>query len=212
MYQVRAARASEQLLRAAESGTARESPMMDRHFRCPAIKVLPGEYCVSSRDILLVTTLGSCVAACLRDPLAGIGGINHFLLPEGAADPASATARYGGYAMEMLINELIKRGATRARLEAKLFGAASVNPQLAAASVGQRNAAFARDYLANEGIALLADDLLGHDPRKVHYWPQSGRVMVQSLPFVDRVGLRKAEDHYQQHLAAEPVAGAVELF
>lgn len=212
MYRLREAREPVRRLPVHESGTAAGTPVIDRNFRCTAIKILPGEYCVTSRDILLVTTLGSCVAACLRDPLAGVGGMNHFLLPEGGSDPASETARYGGYAMEMLINELIKRGAARSRLEAKLFGAASVNPHLAGASVGQRNAAFARDYLRQEGIRLLAHDLLGSHPRKVHYWPLGGRVMVQSLPLGEERQLEQAEETYRRRLVQEPVSGGVELF
>ncbi len=212
MYYVRQTRSKPQLLPEFESGSSGRHAYRDRHFKREAIKVLPGEYCVSNRDVLLVTTLGSCVAACIRDPLAGVGGLNHFLLPDGGSDPASDTARYGSYAMEMLINELIKRGASRSRLEAKAFGGANVNRSLNVSMVGLRNAAFVKHYLADEGIALLAADLGLTHPRKVYYWPQSGRVMVQSLPIEEQTELQSAERLYIDRLGVTPVAGDVELF
>src|SRR5688572_27285611 len=97
----------------------------DRHFERQAVKILPGEYFVTNGDKMIVTVLGSCVAVCLRDKVIGIGGMNHFLLPSDGADgPGLLTesARYGVYAMELLINHLLKMGASRARMEAKVFG------------------------------------------------------------------------------------------
>ncbi len=213
MYQLRPARARPAALSPPESGTASNDAFRDRHFRCLAIKVLPGEYCVTSRDIVLVTTLGSCVAACLRDPLGGVGGMNHFLLPEGGqADPASETARYGAYAMELLINDLISRGASRARLQAKLFGGANVNRALQRNSVGRRNAEFVEGYLQREGIPVLARDFGGTHARRVYFWQHSGRVMVQGLPFDDEPVVRTAEGFYIDKLHSEGVGGEVELF
>jgi chemotaxis protein CheD len=182
----------------------------DSRFDARALKVLPGEYLVTGEDLMLVTVLGSCVAACLRDPLAGIGGMNHFMLPDGEQHDG-ASARYGAYAMEMLINELLKRGAARSRLEAKVFGGGAVLPSLSS-NVGERNAAFALRYLAAEGVPVLAEDLGGNWPRRVHYFPASGRVMLLRLPPASRGEVLDGESRYQQRLRQAPYSGGVELF
>ena len=99
----------------------------DKAFGCEAVKILPGEYFATDGDMALVTVLGSCVAACLRDPVAGVGGMNHFMLPRDDTSGAlSRSARYGAYAMEVLINQLMRMGARRERLEAKVFGGGNV--------------------------------------------------------------------------------------
>src|SRR5919107_5888469 len=101
----------------------------DRTFDCDAAKILPGEYYYTCKDMLIVTVLGSCVAACIRDRVSGIGGMNHFMLPDGGDSDnplISASARYGTFAMEVLINELLKNGARRENLEAKVFGGGNV--------------------------------------------------------------------------------------
>ena len=185
----------------------------DKAVGSQAAKVLPGEYLVTRRDIALVTLLGSCVAACLRDPLADIGGINHFMLPEGGAGPASESARYGGYAMEMLVNELLKRGASRGRLEAKVFGGGSVLQGFVTANVGERNAQFVREYLAREGIRIVAEDLLDVHPRKLYYFPHTGRALVRRLPAAYQAEVGQLERRYRRRLRARPVdAGGIELF
>ena len=92
----------------------------DRTFDCDAAKILPGEFYFTGKDMLIVTVLGSCVSACIRDRVSGVGGMNHFMLPDGGADsenPVSASMRYGTYAMEVLINELLKAGAKRENME-----------------------------------------------------------------------------------------------
>ena len=120
----------------------------DRNFGLDAAKILPGEYFVSENGMLLVTVLGSFVAACIRDTDAGIGGMNHFMLPdEGGRDILGSSARYGTYAMEVLINHLLKLGARRNRLEAKVFGGGAVLTSLSSSNVGARNAEFVLDYL-----------------------------------------------------------------
>ena len=129
----------------------------DRNFGLDAAKLLPGEYYVTGRDMVLVTVLGSCVTACIRDSGTGIGGMNHFMLPDSNADedsPLSTSARYGTYAMEILINHITKLGAQRALLEAKVFGGGNVLPGMTAANVGQRNADFVLDFLATEKIRV----------------------------------------------------------
>ena len=105
--------------------------------------MLPGEYIVTDRDVMLVTVLGSCVSACIRDPLAQVGGMNHFMLPDlENGGVANESARYGSYAMEMLINELLKRGAARNRLECKVFGGGAVLAGFTVSNVGKRNGQF----------------------------------------------------------------------
>ena len=185
----------------------------DREVDAQAAKVLPGEYLATTSDIALVTLLGSCVAACLRDPLAGVGGINHFMLPEGNGSPAGESARYGGYAMEMLLNELFKRGAARGRLEAKVFGGGAVLRGFGANNVGARNARFVREYLDSEQIPIVAEDLLDIHPRKIFYFPRSGRALVRMLPHAHDTEIAQLETLYQSRLQQQPVVtGDVELF
>jgi chemotaxis protein CheD len=185
----------------------------DRHFETEAAKILPGEYFVSNQGILLVTVLGSCVAACVRDVEAGIGGMNHFMLPDdGGRDTAGTSARYGSYAMEVLINHLLKLGARRNRLEAKVFGGGAVMASLASSNVGARNAEFVLRYLKTEKIPVVAKDLLDSYPRKVYYFSQTGRVLVKKLHRVHNETLFTRERDYKQRLSGEPMAGDVELF
>lgn len=125
-------------------------------------------------DLVLTTLLGSCVAACIRDPVIGVGGMNHFLLP-GTVDgqSRSRTESYGLYLMELLINGLLKQGARRERLEAKLFGGARTVDGLS--DIGAKNASFAKEFLRNEGIAYAGGDLGGQKGRRIEYWPHTGR-------------------------------------
>ncbi|GAB1577435.1 chemoreceptor glutamine deamidase CheD [Bordetella petrii] len=154
----------------------------DSAFHCAAVKVLPNEYYVTRDDIMISTVLGSCVAACIRDPRAGVGGMNHFMLPEGDTEsPASATMRYGAFAMEVLVNELLKAGAARERLEAKVFGGGAVLSAMQQLNIGERNARFVLNYLKTEGIPVLAQDLGDVHARRIGYFPRDGRVMVRRL-------------------------------
>lgn len=184
----------------------------DRHFGMQAAKVLPGEYYVTRRDMVLVTVLGSCVAACIRDGESGIGGMNHFMLPEEKRGENSSSARYGGYAMEILINHLQKLGARRDRLEAKVFGGGAVLESLSGSKVGARNAEFVLDYLKTERIPVVAKDLLDAYPRKVYYFPPSGRVLVRKLHRVHNETLFEREQAYRSRLVESHVEGDIELF
>ncbi len=125
----------------------------DQHFKYAAVKVLPGEYYVSDKDIVIMTVLGSCIAACIWDSRLRIGGMNHFMLPEGGAD---TSGRYGSYAMELLINELIKRGSTREYMQAKVFGGSAVIAGMTSMNVGERNTQFVLDHLATERIPVVS--------------------------------------------------------
>ena len=185
----------------------------DARFKTIAAKLLPTQYLVVDDDTALMTLLGSCVAACIRDPLLKIGGMNHFLLPDGDGSDGAPT-RYGSYAMELLINDMLKRGANRSRLEAKVFGGANVLKGFTANTVGTRNSQFVRDYLAAEHIPIVAEDLLGIHPRKVWFFPQTGKVIVQKLPHAHEAEaeVAAAESAVRARLSKAPVSGGVELF
>jgi len=186
----------------------------DRNFSSEAVKILPGEYFVTQSDILLVTVLGSCVSACVRDPGTGVGGLNHFMLPDGGQEggAASTSARYGTHAMELLINQLIKLGARRSHLEAKVFGGGNVLAGLTVTDVGARNAAFVMDFLATEKIRVYAKDLVGNFPRKIYYFPATGKVLVKKLKSMHNSTIVERERTYRDRIQSEPVSGDVELF
>ncbi len=186
----------------------------DTQFRCEAVKVLPGEYFVSDEDLLVMTTLGSCIAACLWDRKAQVGGLNHFMLPDGGAESAiSSAGRYGSFAMEVLINELLKRGATRATLEAKVFGGGQVIAEMASLNVGERNTRFVLDYLKAERIAVVGKDVLGTHPRKVCFLPVTGKAMVKRLTLTHTSTLI-AEERAAAQVAARTASsgGSIDLF
>ncbi|MBP9634930.1 MAG: chemoreceptor glutamine deamidase CheD [Nitrospira sp.] len=190
-----------------------ENRYHDRHFGCDAVKILPGEYFVTSGEEVLVTVLGSCVAACIRDIDTGLGGMNHFMLPDdGGREIFGASARYGNYAMEVLINHLLKMGARRMRLEAKVFGGGAVLESLSVSKVGIRNAEFVLDYLKTERIPVMAKDLLDAYPRKIYYFPKSGRVLVKKLHRVHNDTLVVRESEYMKRLQSDKVEGDIELF
>ncbi len=187
----------------------------DKHFQMQAAKILPGEYYATSRDMVLVTVLGSCVAACIRDRQSGVGGMNHFMLPESSQDADSMIGlptRYGTYAMEMLINQVLKMGARRSNLEAKIFGGGNVLRGFTVSNVGQKNSLFVKDFLALEHIPVVAEDLLDVYPRKVYYFPHTGRVLVRKLKSVHNNTIVDRERDYSARLRFSKVEGDVELF
>jgi chemotaxis protein CheD len=185
----------------------------DRKFEAEAVKVLPGEYFVTATNVLMVTVLGSCVSACIRDREKGIGGMNHFMLADsGEASAVSSSARYGTYAMEILINHLLKLGARKSNLEAKVFGGGRVMALLSSSQVGERNSKFVIDFLNTEGIAVAAQDLLDIYPRKVYFFPHNGKVLVKKLVRMHNDTLVRREKEYAARLTEAPVAGEIELF
>ena len=181
----------------------------DSFFRNDAVKILPGEYFVHGEDILIMTTLGSCIAACLWDRDARIGGVNHFMLPEGEA----GSGRYGSYAMELLINEMMKRGATRRAMEAKIFGGGQVIDGMSTLNIGERNTAFVIEYLKTERIPIVSRDVLGPYPRKLCFLPASGKAMVKRLA-TTHPGALAAQDRAAVRNAVQATAsgGSVDLF
>jgi chemotaxis protein CheD len=181
----------------------------DAHFKNAAVKILPGEYFVDTEDILVMTTLGSCIAACLWDRHAQIGGMNHFMLPEGSGD----SGRYGSFAMELLINEMLKRGASKSRMEAKIFGGGAVIAGMNTINVGERNTNFVIDFLKLERIPIVSKDVMDIYPRKVCFLPHSGKAMVKRLAPANADALVQQDRSAAQR--ARPVVetgGSIDLF
>lgn len=186
----------------------------DRSLEVNVAKILPGEYYVTAANEGVTTVLGSCVAACIRDKLFGVGGMNHFMLPlrrdEPGRDPYGAAERYGNYAMEHLINDILKNGGRRENLEIKLFGGGKILAQLS--DVGERNIEFVRGYLSTEGFRVAAEDLGDIYPRKVMYFPQTGKVLLKKLRSLHNTTVIERETSYMEDLRKEPVQGEVDLF
>ncbi|HRE21609.1 MAG TPA: chemoreceptor glutamine deamidase CheD [Rhabdaerophilum sp.] len=178
------------------------------------VRVLPGDFHVTDDPATtVVTVLGSCVAACIRNPYNGFGGLNHFMLPESESDEwngVSAANRYGNFAMEALINAVLKSGCTRQDLEVKLFGGASMHNPVS--NVGGKNAAFARHYLDVERIPLASSDLGGDYGRRIHYSPTTGK--VQRLLLKDREDRQviTEEARYGSTLSKVQFDGDIDLF
>lgn len=187
----------------------------DPDFAAMAVKVLPGEHFVTADPaLMLVTVLGSCVAACIRDPVIGVGGMNHFMLP-GEARPswreANSSMRYGHFAMEQLINDILAHGGRRDRLEIKLFGGANVL-QTTGLKIGNDNIAFVHAYLTDENLQIAAEDLGGKHPRRVHYFPMTGRVFRLVLKREPDNEVFRRELTYREKLRQQAVEGSIELF
>jgi len=182
----------------------------DAHFQNEAVKVLPGEYYVDNEELLVMTTLGSCIAACLWDTRARVGGMNHFMLPQLEGGAAGASGRYGLHAMELLINELQRRGASRGALVAKVFGGAQVIDGMHSMNIGMRNTEFVLDYLRTERIPVVSKDVLDIHPRKVCFLPASGRALVKRLA-ATQAGAVLAQERAAAARATVP-AGSIVLF
>ena len=182
----------------------------DTHFKTYAVKLMAGEYFVhDGDDILLTTTLGSCIATCLWDPETRVGGMNHFMLPGGDV----SSGRYGSYAMELLLIEMMKRGARRETLEAKVFGGGQMIQGVDSMNIGERNTAFAVDHLKTERIPIVARDVLGGCARKVCFLPATGKVMVKRLiPHNRQAPQARASDEAQRAGRANTDGGSVNLF
>ncbi|TAY65036.1 chemoreceptor glutamine deamidase CheD [Rhizobium leguminosarum] len=175
------------------------------------VHIIQGEYKVlSDPNAVLSTILGSCVAACLRDPVAGVGGMNHFLLPGSATSPTSGgdATRYGVHLMELLINGLLKQGARRDRLEAKIFGGAKTISTFS--NVGEQNAAFAVQFLRDEGIPVVGSSTGGEHGRKLEYWPVSGR--ARQYPLTGAETQRTVALEQRPAAPQKPVETSIEFF
>lgn len=194
------------------------SRVWNRTLQAMTVKILPGEYYVSMQNEAIVTVLGSCIAACIRDPLAGVGGMNHFLLPDDLgcdhsawqSSPLSAATRYGTYAMEHLINDVLKHGGRRERLEVKIAGGGRIMRNMT--DVGRRNIEFVENYLRAEGLAVAGRSVGGDNPRKVFYNPLTGDAKVHKLGAVHSHSIVEREIDYRHTLETKAVGGEVELF
>jgi len=154
----------------------------DAQWQRPAVQVLAGQYFLARGDVLLSTVLGSCIAACLWDARAQIGGMNHFLLPASAHIRQEDAGRYGNCAMHMLFEAMLHSGARREFMQAKIFGGARIMQALASTPVGADNTAFVRRWLHRQNIPIAAQDVLGTCPRKVLFFAASGTALVRRLP------------------------------
>jgi chemotaxis protein CheD len=172
------------------------------------VQVMPGELYVTRDDEVITTILGSCVSACVRDARRGLGGMNHFLLPHAPASDTGASARYGVYALELLLNAVLRGGGLRPDLEVKVFGGGRVME--GGGDIGRGNIAFVRKFFADERIAVAAEDVGRDVARRLRFWPRTGRVQVMHMPMTAAARVIAAEAEAANQLA--PAAGSVELF
>lgn len=179
------------------------------------VKLLPGDYYVTSEEEVLDTILGSCVSACIRSPRLRIGGMNHFMLPRPSGcgtdtweHVAGRATRYGSASMEKLINRILSAGGTRADLEVKIFGGGRVLSSLS--DIGNHNVIFVRDYLRQEGLKVTSEDVGSNFPRHVQYFPMTGRVRVRHL--TARADVVSQEQQFLKRIENKPVAGEIDLF
>jgi chemotaxis protein CheD len=202
----------ERIMKTSQDQFAHIRRMKDHRFPHEIAAILPGEYFVSDQPMIVYTVLGSCVSACIRDPLARVGGMNHFMLPkpkDGGGDSWGESTRYGSYAMESLINDILKQGGVKSRLEVKLFGAGRIYE--GNIDVGARNAEWVLEYIKTEGLTACKTDLGDTLPRKVYYFTESGRVLMKKIEKVKNDTIAAREREYAAKLYAEKsVAVAVE--
>lgn len=184
---------------------------------CYSAKILPGEYYVTTQGEMISTVLGSCVSACIIDPINRVGGMNHFMLPATRNTLApvgtnSDATRYGNHAMEQMINDILKAGGKKENLEVKLFGGGKVLAQMNKIDIGQKNIVFIRSYVAIEGLMVVKADLGDIYPRKVLYFTDNGNVKMKKLKAMHNKTIIEREDTYKHVIDTQPVAGDIELF
>lgn len=182
-------------------------------------KILPGECYVSKQSEVIGTVLGSCISACIRDPIIKVGGMNHFMLPlqktdvsisrASAMDPALC---YGNWAMEHLVNEILKLGGKKDRLEVKVFGGGRVLSGMSNIDVGKKNIDFVHFYLEQEGLTIAAEDMGDIYPRKVLYFPETGNVKMKKLKSNTTPEVSKQEKDYLDSMIKKPASNDVDLF
>ena len=198
-------------------GFAHVNRYWDKRLDTPAAKILPGQFYVSDKGEMISTVLGSCISACIRDKRRGIGGMNHFMLPSTGdhsswdKSEVSSAARYGNWAMEYLINAIIKAGGNKKDFEVKLFGGGKVMANMDT-DIGKRNIEFAREFIALEGFTVDAEDVGGPFPRKVLYFPDTGSVKLKRMAKVHNDTVKKREEQYSKTLEVKPAEGEVDLF
>ncbi|WP_455203264.1 chemoreceptor glutamine deamidase CheD [Kaarinaea lacus] len=187
----------------------------DKTSEMVAAKILPGEYYVTTQNEMIVTVLGSCVSACIRDPIFGIGGMNHFMLPSQNNESGwekfgiGVATRYGNFAMEHLINEILRNGGSRKNLEVKIIGGGKILAQMT--DIGDKNIRFVQEYIRTEGLKLLSQDVGDIFPRKVQYIPKLGKVRVKKLRSLHNDTIVARERAYMHSIATEQT-GEIDLF
>lgn len=190
----------------------------DQRFSIDAVKLLPGQYFVTTHNKMLVTVLGSCVAACLFDPVAGVGGMNHFMLPNvnktasELEQSQGVAAKYGIHAMELLINDLVKAGASKSRIKAKVFGGGKVVPSFVQNDIGKLNAEFVSHFLDTELIPILASDLCDNYARKIYFFPRDGKVLMKRINELNNTTIIERESQHRWELSKQAPSGSVDLF
>jgi len=189
----------------------------DKAHAMEAVKLLPGEYYVSTRSEVIVTVLGSCVSACVRDKVFGIGGMNHFMLPlhhnerpQWGSSEVSAMTRYGNFAMEHLIHDVLSNGGLKQNLEVKVFGGGRIMNGMT--DVGKNNIQFVQRFLSDEQLNIDGHDWGGDTPRKVYYFPKTGRVLMKRLTPLHNDTIEQREHAYMKSIDNQPVAGEIDLF
>lgn len=200
------------LMRRSSDHGERRAP--DREDELHVVKLISGNcYVTDQPDQMIVTILGSCVAACLHDPLARIGGMNHFLLPdgpEGGARNTGSASRYGTHAMEQLINGILQLGGSKSRLQAKVFGGGNVTNS--SALIGSRNVHFIREFLRNENIPITSEDLGDTYPRRLRFYPDTGKALLMKLRRKEDYAIIEDERRFADSLRKQPIEGGIELF
>lgn len=188
----------------------------DNAMAMPSARLMPGEVYVCRKDEMIMTVLGSCVSACIRNPKTNVGGMNHFMLPQMSASvpiltSGTTAARYGNWAMEVLINEILKYGGDKSDLEVKLVGGGKVLNNLTA-DIGQRNIDFVFDFLDQEGMEIAAHDVGGCFARKLLYFPHTGKVKVRKLKSTSQATIMRQEAAYSKNIKKFPRDGEIDLF
>ncbi len=180
-------------------------------------RILPGEYYATRRNELLTTVLGSCIAVCIYDPLLKMGGMNHFMLPKSkeggsgwAGTQLNCETRFGCYAMENLINALLKMGSSKQRLEFKVFGGGRINSQMN--DIGAKNIEFINDFLKSEGYKVTSQDVGSIYPRKVNFYPATGKAQVKKLRSLQKEDIIKQEEKFSRDISKDDSGGDIELF
>lgn len=190
----------------------------ERKLNMDMVKILPGEYYVTRSDEIIATVLGSCISVCICDKKMGIGGMNHFMLPENKKgdddewkyNQIDKAARYGADAMEHLVNDILKNGGRKKHFEVKITGGGRIMTNMN--DIGRKNIDFIQDYLRTEGYTTASEDIGNIYPRKVRFFPRTGKLQVMKLRSLHNDTIVKREDDYQQKLKIEPDSGDVELF
>jgi chemotaxis protein CheD len=187
------------------------------HFEQEVVTIHPGEFFATRDETIISTVLGSCIAVALYDPVSQAGGLNHFMLP-GEMEPDDLTrdpnAKYGMWAMELLVNELMKLGVRRGDIKAKVFGGGAVLRFLdgSVSRIPQSNIDFAFEYLEKEGIPILASDVGGREPRKVFLFPRTGKVLLKRIGGSLANLVEKEEARYLTTIRTEAPEGEIVLF